>query len=371
MNRPIVHVVTSPSFIDFIASAFEEVAPGENTFALVDVSPEEIHVPETARVESFSHRREDMERLDALIAKSRVTIFHSVSPITARALASAPSSVLRVWSGWGGDYYGSTFDPDAGLLGASTRRLLNSTVRPTFYAGRAVFAIRYGPILHAAARAADIFSAPVPADLEVFRKRFPGFRGNYTQLNYVSVEDSIATDSDRLPGPDILVGNSAAPANNHIEVFSLLSRQDLSGRRVVVPLSYGNPFHAALVLRAGEELLGDRFVPITEFLPMEAYNELLAQCGIVIMGSHRQMALGNILRAAWQGAQVVLDYRNPIFGYLRDRGAAVMLLDDIAADGLPREVLPAAQVVANRAFLDEYWSRRAVINNVRALIDPA
>lgn len=371
MNRPIVHVVTSASFINFIASVFEEVAPGDNTFAVVNVAPDKIHVPETARVESFSNSRESMEALSALIAKSRVAIFHSVTPGIAKTLASAPSSVLRVWSGWGGDYYGCAFDPDAGVLGASTRRLLNSTVRPTFYASRVVFAVRYGRRLRAAAHAADVFSAPVPADLEVFRSRFSGFSGRYSQLNYVSVEDTIASEVTQPLGLDILVGNSAAPANNHVEVFELLSRQDLSGRRVVVPLSYGNPFYAARVLRAGQEMLGGHFVPITEFLPLEAYNELLAQCGIVIMGSHRQMALGNILRAVWQGAQVVLDHRNPIFGYLRERGASAMLLEDIAAEGLPTEALSAKQVAANHAFLDEYWSRSAVIRNVRALIDPA
>ncbi|MBX3308851.1 MAG: TDP-N-acetylfucosamine:lipid II N-acetylfucosaminyltransferase [Cryobacterium sp.] len=369
MTLPIVHVITSPSFINFVASVFEEVALGGNAIAAVNVSARELSVPNTARVESFTSAGPDLARLQELILESRVAIFHNVSPGIAKVLAHAPPSVLRVWSGWGGDYYGSTFDSNARLLGPRTRRLVNSTVRPTFWAGRAVHALRYQPKLQAAARSTDVFSAPVPTDLHVFQNRFAGFGGRYSQLNYVSVEDSIASGGDRAVGPDILVGNSAAPANNHVEVFELLARSNLTGRRVFVPLSYGNPFYAALVRRAGHELLGDRFVPITEFLPLKEYNELLAQCGIVMMGSQRQMALGNILRAVWQGAHVALDPRNPIFEYLRDRGATVMLLDDIAANGLPTEAVSAACVEINRAFLDEYWSRRVAIHNARALID--
>ncbi len=184
-----------------------------------------------------------MERLDALIAKSRVTIFHSVSPITARALASAPSSVRRVWSGWGGDYYDSTFDPDAGLLGASTRRLLDSTVRPTFYAGRAVFAIRYGPILHAAARAADIFSAPVPADLEVFRKRFPGFRETTPSLT-TSAFERIASLPTAIGYPVLTSSSVARLLRRAIDIESFQSARATRpvGTARGGSLSYGKPF---------------------------------------------------------------------------------------------------------------------------------
>ena len=371
MNRHILHVVTSPSFVEFTAAAFEEAAPGSNTFVGVDVATDQLRVPQTVRVEGVTSSSAGVKRLEALIAQSRIAVFHVVTPKIAGALASAPSSVLRVWSGWGGDYYGTTFDGSAGLLGPATRRLVNSARRPTHWAGRAVHTLRFGSALHAAARATDVFSAPVPEDLDVFRRRFPRFHGHYNQLNYVSVEDSLATGLDRAVGPDILVGNSAAPANNHLEVLELLARQDLSDRRVLVPLSYGDQRYAASIVSAGARLLGDRFVPITEFLPLDAYNELLADCGIVLMGSRRQMGLGNILRAIWQGAQLVLDRRNPIVGYLRERGVNVSLLDDVSAGGLPRKPLSTAQVAANRAFLDEYWGRATVIRNIKALIDLA
>jgi len=368
VNQQILHVVTSPSFMGFTAGAFDEAAPGANTFVGVDVAAEELRLPGAARVESVQSTRAGMRRLDALVAGSRIAVFHNVTPKIAGALAFAPPSVLRVWSGWGGDYYGTTIDSDAGLLGPDTRRLINSELRPTFWAGRILHAMRFDPVLRAAARAADVFSAPIPEDLDVFRRRFTGFRGRYSQLNYVSVEDSIALGSDRPLGSDILLGNSASPTNNHLEMLKLLAGQDLAGRRVLVPLSYGNQAYASSIVRAGRDLLGDRFVPLTDFLSLDAYNDLLADCGTVVMGSQRQAGLGNILRAIWQGAHLVLDARNPVVDYLRSRGVTVTLVDDVRASGIPTAPLSPAQIASNQAFLDEHWSRRAVLANIRALI---
>lgn len=350
------------------SSAFEEVAPGDNVFAAVGFAGDELTLPATARVEEVAAGADGLRQLESLIAASSMSVFHNLPLPLAPALASAPSSVVRVWSGWGGDYYGSTLDSNAGLLAPATRRLVHGALRPTFWVGRWMHALRFDPVLQAAARATDVFSAPIPDDLGVLRRRFPGFRGQYRQLNYVTLEDSIATGSDAAFGFDILLGNSASPTNNHLDVLELLASQDLAGRRVVAPLSYGDSHYADEVARVGSHLLGDSFVPVRDFLPLDEYNELLASCSVAVFGAWRQEALGNVLRALWQGTHVVLDRRNPIAGYLRERGVDVLLLDEIAEQGLPSAPTTAAQVSANRALLTEYWSRRTVVDNVAALV---
>lgn len=356
----------------FTAAAFEEACPGDNLFVGVGVAPESVQLPGAARFETVAGTGAGAERLAAFVAQSRIAIFHNVTFEVAGALAAAPSSVLRVWSGWGGDYYGTAIDSDAGLLGPRTRALRATPMRrPTSWAGRALYAARFGPVFRAAARAADVFSAPIPEDLQVFQNRFPSFRGQYSQLNYASVEQSIATGERRAVGRDILVGNSAAPINNHIETFEALAKHDLGDRRVIVPLSYGTPGYAAAVIRGGQTLLGDRFVALTDFMPLEAYNELLGECGIVVIGSQRQSAMGNILRALWQGAHIVLDRRNPVVEYLQQRGVSPLLLDEVARQGLPTAPVSPAHDAANLAFLDENWSQRVVVRNIRKLVDLA
>ena len=348
--------------------AFEEVAPGANTFAAFGFDPAEVPVADTATIVGIPDDRSGRRELDHLIAQSRVAIFHNVSLKIAGALAAAPPSVLRVWSGWGGDYYGTAYNSYADQLEPATAKVVHGAVRPTFWAGRALHSLRVTPVLRAAARAADVFSAPVPEDLVAFRRRFPGFTGVYSQLNYVTVEDAIATGPRPELGSSILLGNSASPTNNHIDILQLISAVDLGARRVIAPLSYGDQGYAAAVVEAGAELLGDNFVPVTGFLPLDKYNELLAECGTVIMGHRRQEGVGNVLRALWQGARLVMDMRSPVLEHLRSRGVEVSAVDEIPVKELPVVALTSEQERARQSYLQDNWSRQAVKRNVEALL---
>lgn len=368
MGGRILHVLNDAWFMQTTGWAFEEVASGANTFVAVGFDPAEVSVPDTAAVVGVSDDRAGKEELHHLIAQSRVAVFHNVSLKIAGALAAAPPSVLRVWSGWGGDYYGTAYNTYADQLEPATRKVVHGAVRPTFWAGRALHSLRVTPVLRAAARAADVFSAPVPEDLAAFRRRFPDFRGVYSQLNYATIEDSIATGPLPRLGSSILLGNSASPTNNHIDVLQLIAAVDLGARRVIAPLSYGDQGYAAAVIEAGTELLGDNFVPITGFLPLDQYNELLADCGTVIMGHRRQEGVGNVLRALWQGARLVMDRRSPVLKHLRSRGVDVSSVDELPAQGLPVLNLAPEQERARDAYLQANWSRLAVRRNVEALL---
>lgn len=312
--------------------------------------------------------RKSQERLRKLVSQSNVVIFHSLPPPLASALATAPSDVLKVWSGWGGDYYGTIVDSDHGLLGDETRRLVNGALRPTYWAGRYLYGFRWNPEMKAAAASTDIFSAPIPQDLRVFKNRFPKFKGRYHQLNYASVEDSLSVGARGSVGRNILVGNSAAPTNNHIEVFRAISNLDLTGRRVVVPLSYGNQYHADLVQEMGDAILGEAFLPVRNYLKLSDYLEILSSCQIAIFGANRQAALGNVLSAIWQGSQLVFSKASPFLEYFRDYGIQVTTLEGLADEGLPDSFLPADQISARSEFLERNWSRRAVVENARSLL---
>jgi hypothetical protein len=370
-GRRIVHVLSGGSFTPVVGWAFEQAAPARNTFVGFGVAEQDIHVPSTAEVVSLPIDANGRSRLDALVAASGIAIFHRVSLHVAPSLAAAPASTLRVWSGWGADYYGTAVDNSAGLLGPETRRLVRKPFRPIHAAYRVGRAIQLRQDLRKTAAATDVFSAPVPEDEAVFRHRFPTFRGRYGQLNYATVEDSVATGARTALGPDILLGNSAAASNNHVDVLRILADRGLEGRKVIVPLSYGDREYAARVAEAGRSLLGSDFIPLTDFLPLEKYNELLSQCGTVIMGHRRQQGIGNLLRAIWQGAAIVLDRRNPVAQHLRANGVAITFLDEVPQSGLPTSSISQAQAMARQQYLDREWSRRAVLRNVENLIASA
>lgn len=373
MAKTITHLVPDSTFLPFIVSTFEEASPGNNHFVVYGLGGDirRHGIADSVPVETTGIQAADIARIAASMANSRIAVYHSMNDFAAQVLLATPRSTLRVWSGWGGDYYGSTRDVSSGLLGPHTAALERQRrTRRTLkqWALRAYVVPRTAQLLHAAARATDVFSAPVPTDFAVFRRRFTGFTGRYSQLNYASVEDTYATEPSRLSGADILVGNSATPENNHLETFALLATLDLSDRNVVVPLSYGDPAYADEIESAGFELFGERFRPIRQYLPFTEYTKLIAQCDVIVMGHLRQQALGNVARALWQGAHVYLDARSPMLEYFRSSALSAGTLDDLAARGLPATRKTENDIAAIRDVARTLWGRDVVVGNIAALI---
>jgi hypothetical protein len=202
----------------------------------------------------------------------------------------------------------------------------------------------------------------------VFKQTYPQFRGRYSQLNYGSVEDTFEVGSHEITGDDILVGNSATLPNNHFEVLRLLAGLGTSNRRVIVPLSYGDRSYADAVVEAGRELLGSRFIPLLDFMPLDEYQKLVADCSIVVMGHRRQQGVGNIAGALWSGANVFLDEKNPVSRFLRDRGAVFGTLGELQSAGLPPRRVTDDQRETNRQLMREFWGRDKVLSNIETLI---
>lgn len=104
----------------------------------------------------------------------------------------------------------------------------------------------------------------------------------------------------------IQVGNSASPANNHIEIFKRLQKYKEKPIKVICPLSYGNTNYSEKVIKEGKRFFGENFMAITEFIPFENYLELLAKIDIAIFNHNRQQALGNITTLLGLGKKVYI-----------------------------------------------------------------
>jgi hypothetical protein len=368
----IVHLFPKSPFLTFTAGAFEEAAPGSNVFLGIGTPGvgSGFDVPPSVELEWIVPDSEGTERITEVIATGDIAVFHSVGAYAASILSSAPRSTLKVWSGWGGDYYGSDASPTSGILGPRTARFERGRAPLHVRAVRAFRFHRANRPLTSAALAADVFSAPIPDDLAVFTKRFPGVTGRYAQLNYASVEDTFDLSAGDPKGDDVLLGNSASLTNNHLDVFEHL-RSSLSGRRIIAPLSYGDPDYAEFVSVRGRALFGSDFVALRDFVPLSEYQEIVARCSTVVMGHRRQQGIGNIATALWGGAQVFLDSRNPLAAFLRSRGASIGSLEEAARDGLPSTRATDEQRASNVRLLEDFWSRRRVIANIESLIASA
>ena len=102
---------------------------------------------------------------------------------------------------------------------------------------------------------------------------------------------------------------------------------DLTGRKVIVPLSYGDV--PGYILQEGKKLLGDYFMPVVDFMPLDDYNRLLMSSDVFIYGNYRQAAVGNIVVALYIGAKVFLNKKNPLYSMYKERGYKFFSLDEL------------------------------------------
>lgn len=161
---------------------------------------------------------------------------------------------------------------------------------------------------------------------------------------------------------NIQVGNSADPTNNHLDVFGKLKRYANDDIRVIVPLSYGNQEYAKKIIVKGQEIFGDKFEPLTKFLPFEKYLDLLAEIDIAIFNHNRQQAMGNTITLLGLGKKVYMRSDTTPWSLFTDLDVKVYNVDDIVLDKLPIDVKSN-----NKRLIKNYFSERTLLSQLQLI----
>lgn len=131
----------------------------------------------------------------------------------------------------------------------------------------------------------------------------------------------------------ILVGNSADSSNNHLEVFSYLSKFSDQKINILCPLSYGGTqTYIEKVLKEGYIKFKNKFQPILEPMSENSFAELLSTIDIGIMNHNRQQALGNIFALLYMGKKVYLRTTTTTYTYLTNKNIQIYNIDSLYKD---------------------------------------
>ncbi len=215
--------------------------------------------------------------------------------------ANRESARRCAWSIWGGDVY--YFKTRPRTLDHDLRESLRRAVIPSI----------------------PVISSMIPGDYETVRSVY-GSRARYVSAFYpIPMDYASLVDGTRAAGGSevaILVGNSGDPSNAHAEVLRSLAR--FRGQvRILAPLSYGKSRYVSAVRALGQELFGERFVALTEFLPPEQYARLIRGTDAAIMNHGHQQALGNIIAMLLMGKKVFVRSDATPYRYFLDLGICV------------------------------------------------
>ena len=148
-------------------------------------------------------------------------------------------------------------------------------------------------------------------------------------INYYPIEKLINIDfiDKECTGTAIWVGNSASANGNHISVFERLSSFSDS-IKIYCPISYGETGYSAYLDSEGNRLLGNKFVPLKAFLPVEQYYALFLNANSFVFGHYRQCGVGNVLMALFFGGKCFFYKRNPLYHMYLESGFCVFSIED-------------------------------------------
>jgi dTDP-N-acetylfucosamine:lipid II N-acetylfucosaminyltransferase len=368
----LLHLVPDDKFIDMAIREFELVAPGQHEFVVLDAQPPYRYLKDP-RVRSVTLAAFAQA---AARPEVRAVVLHCMQPNHYAALAHVPADKTTLWIGWGYDYYGLLNDAFVdGLILPRTASLLRKSAAATSHAASEPVKAELSwarpyrkPTAAEAALLAriDYFSPVLEPEYQLARQHNPWLRARYLPWNYGTAEDDLMLDAPAHsePGPNLLVGNSATPTNNHIEAFECIERSvDLAGRQLVVPLSYGDAHYARYITQIGHTKFGAAFRPLNQFMPKDAYLALLQSCGLVVMNAVRQQAMGNIYISALLGARLFMNRRNPSHAWLQSMGVRV---DDV--EQLDTAALTPEQRHSNTAAILAHLGRQPQRERTRQLV---
>lgn len=373
LNNKILHVAPDEKFIDAAFFSFEMIAPGKNHFLVVTISSEKKYIKE-ANVELITPK--EFFRKSALTSFSgyEFIVLHSLNYTYVKMLSKLQKRNPIVWIGWGFDYYDLISGSRKNLFLPETKKLAEKLEKQDIiiflkYQIKKLFLDAYRiekkiRIL----RHVDFFSPVIYEDYALVKNSYKNRTPRYIPWNYPSSKvNSLKGD---LYGNNILVGNSATPANNHLDVFTLLKKMDLSGRKIICPLSYGDVRYKEHILKAGYELFYDKFFPLLEFFPMEEYVRILQSCSIGVMNHLRQQGAGNVNLLLMNGSKCFMQESNPLYINRKKMGVKIYPMAELTPsnpnvfNGLARE-----DILINRNIIMEHRSLDVALAKTYNLIE--
>lgn len=375
----ILHIAQDQKIINAAYYLFEKAFPGLNRFVIIKppANPPTRYISPTVKAQFGIKSTETMNKLAKMSSDHAVTVLHGLDEFNGAVFIESRVKNRFMTIVYGAEIYNRPSIIGEDVIGEKTKELYESTQRKTIIDSlkdvyRNIVYRGYGDFRNVDKRAVlynmgvfgslPSFSYQKMIDNQIYRPTVKKVPFSYYPIDFIIKDKNL-----RSVGNDMLFGNSASPTNNHLEGFELLKKLDLKERTIFTPLSYGEPQYSKAIISHGKALFPDNFKPLTSFLPLEEYNQILSRCGIVIMNHHRPQAMGNIIASLYMGAKVFMN-NTDAYQYLKQLGCTVFLIEDDLIARNQEEVfqlLSDEQVEHNRMILRNELSTSVLVKGMR------
>lgn len=172
----------------------------------------------------------------------------------------------------------------------------------------------------------DYWATILPNEYEMLKDNL-GMQARYLPFHYSGT--SRATKYPRIDtnkACDILIGNSADPSNNHIDVIDLLRKRGIKNK-LYLPMAYDDDVYRShvskyLIKHSIESEIQQ------ELLSPSDYREKLLNCRAAVFGHIRQQAIGNIVICMRSGIKVFLFKDSVAYKFFKSIGSYVFSIEE-------------------------------------------
>lgn len=161
---------------------------------------------------------------------------------------------------------------------------------------------------------------------------------------------------------NIQIGNSADPSNNHIDVLNQLKKYSNENIKIYVPLSYGSKEYSEKVIKVGNEIFKEKFIPFVDFFPFDKYLEFLASVDVAIFAHKRQQAMGNIISLLGLGKKVYMRSDITPWNLFKEKDIKVYDINEFNLELIDENIQKE-----NKEKVKEYFSKEQYLRQLRKL----
>ena len=209
----------------------------------------------------------------------------------------------------------------------------------------------------------------IEGDVKLAREWYGAGGKYYECLLYPSNVFELPPSTNTTPecgsgGVNILLGNSASASNNHLEVMQRMIPYKDYSFMLYVPLSYGSKEHARLVIQRGHELFGEKFKPVTNFMPYGEYVDFLLGMDVAIFNHSRQQAMGNTILLLGMGKTVYMRTDVPQWSFLTGLGLRLRDVEDFSFSEID-----AKDKERNSEIVRNYFSRNNLVGQLKKVLE--
>lgn len=307
----------------------------------------------------------NLQDLKSEIANYDLIVFHSLVLCNARVMLHCIGENQKsIWLIHGYEAYTSSAFKTNQFISKKTRALvpennkdhIKDLIRPVY---ERMFTTDNKTIL-SAAKKVDYLGIFYKEEFDFLSSRMSP-NSSWFPFSYYPLSKIIGDNDAMVSGENILLGNSATAANNHIDIIEDLAHENFNNRKVICPLSYGDENYADKIRVQGKQKLGESFNPLTDFMELSAYNKILNSCSITFMNHQRQQALGTIMAMIYKGSRVFLNEQNTAYHFLNRIG---VIIEETSSKPWNLNPLNIEEKKENRRIMESFLSEKVLIEKM-------